>query len=124
MLLNLIKESLEKPYSDFVSSVIIVTVTWEVTLSFVINNNTVFVSYCLNLSILNSAERVNNVRETCNTCCKCSSYICINKCHFSSFIIVFIMHKLNEVKDINIKACEPIHHSVISFDYFVIIEVF
>ena len=67
LLLNLVKESLEKPYSDFVSSVIIVTVTWEVTLSFVINNNTVFVSYCLNLSILDSTERVNNVRETCNT---------------------------------------------------------
>ena len=61
--------------------------------------------------------------EACNTCCKCSSYICIDKSHFCCLIVVLIMHVVNHVKCTNIEVSKPIHHCVILLDNFVIIKV-
>ena len=46
----------EKVYSDFVCSLIVVAVSWELTVDLEVSSNTVFITDNLNLSILNSAE--------------------------------------------------------------------
>ena len=104
-LLNLVKEWLKKPYSDIISSVIIITILREVSLCLKCHSDT-----CLrislwysNLSILNSWKWIYYMWESSNTCCKCSLNICINKSHLSSFIVILIMHILDKVKCINIK---------------------
>ena len=44
MLLDLVKEGLQKPYCNIICSVIIIAVSWEISLGLVINNNTSLVT--------------------------------------------------------------------------------
>ena len=59
-----------------------------------------------------------------NTSCKGSSYIRINQSHLCCFIVIFIMHILNQVQSIDIKLCQPVHHLIIFSNHFVIIQIF
>ena len=54
MLLNLLDEGIKEPYTDFISSVIIVSVTREVTFDLVVNADAVLITYGLNLCVLDS----------------------------------------------------------------------
>ena len=56
MLLNLCHVCVEEPYSDIVCSVIVVTVSREVTLDLEVCSDAVSVSDSLNLCILDSGQ--------------------------------------------------------------------
>ena len=64
------------------------------------------------------------MRETCNTCSKCSANISIDKSKFCSFIIVFIMHIVNCIQSIYIQISKPFKHNIILSHYFIIIKIF
>ena len=64
------------------------------------------------------------MRESCNTGCKRPFTVIINQCHFSSFIIIFIMHVMNQVQYINIYVCQPVHPPVKFLNHFIIICIF
>src|SRR5699024_11416957 len=59
----------------------------------------------------------------CDTCSKCTSYICIDKRHLSSLIVVLIMHVVDHVQCINIQLGQPLHHLVIFLHNLVIVKV-
>ena len=61
MLLNLLDECIKEPYADLISSVIVITVSGEVTLDSVINYDAVLITDCLNLSVLDSRKGIDNV---------------------------------------------------------------
>ena len=71
-LLQLLEEGAEQPYSDIVSTVVVVTVSGEVTIDLEVSNDTVFVTDALNLSVLDSGQGVNNVGEASDTGCECT----------------------------------------------------
>ena len=123
-LLDHCDECLEEVNTDLVSSVVIVTILREVAFDIEVNNDAVFVTDCLNLSILDSWEWVDYVWEACDTCSKCSSYVCIDKSHFSCFIVVLVVHVLDEVKCIYIESSEPVHHYEVLLHNFIVVEVF
>ena len=64
------------------------------------------------------------MRKTSDTCSECSSYICIDQSHLSCFIVVFIMHVVDQVQDIYIQSCTPVKHDIVFMHNFVEIKVF
>ena len=63
------------------------------------------------------------MREAGNTGCKSTANISINQSHFSSFVIILIVHVLDKIQDIYIKTGKPIHHDVKTMHYFIIIKI-
>ena len=63
------------------------------------------------------------MRESSDTCSKCTSYICIDQSHLCCFIVVFIVHVVNHVQCIYIQFRQPFHHLVIFVHYFIIVKV-
>ena len=61
--------------------------------------------------------------QTCNTGCEGSSYIGIDQSHLSCFVVVLIMHVVNQVQDVNIQRCTPVKHDVIFMHNFIEIKV-
>ena len=62
------------------------------------------------------------MRETGNTGCKGSSYIGINERHFCRLIEILIVHILDEVQHIDINSGEPVHHHIIFFHDFLVVQ--
>ena len=57
--LNAKSDLLQKPYSNLICTVIIVTVSWEVSLNLEVCCKTIFVTDNFNLSVFDSAQGVN-----------------------------------------------------------------
>ena len=123
VLLDLLHEGLQQPYSEFISSGIIVTVLREVAFDLEVYSTTLVITDNLNLSILDSGQGVSYVRQTCNTGCEGSSYIGIDQSHLSCFVVVFIMHVVDQVQDVNIQRCTPVKHDVVFMHNFIEIKV-
>ena len=85
-----------------INTVIIISVSWEITLDLEINCDSVLITHWFHLSVFDCTQRVDHMRESCNTCCKCTSYICINKSHLCCFVVIFIMHIVDHVQGIYI----------------------
>jgi len=64
------------------------------------------------------------VGEAGNTGSKGSAYIGINQSHLGSFVVILIMHVLDQVQYVYIQSSEPVHHLVVFSHYFIIIKVF
>ncbi len=62
--------------------------------------------------------------EASNAGSEGASHIGIDKSHLSGFIIVFVVHVVDEVQGIDVNADEPIHHLVVFGDDRIVIEVF
>ena len=62
--------------------------------------------------------------QTCNTGSECSSYIGIDQSHLSCFIVIFVMHVMNQVQDVYIQRCTPVKHDIIFMHNFIEIKVF
>ena len=121
--IDLLHEGLQQPYSEFISSGIIVTVLREVAFDLEVYSTTLVITDNLNLSILDSGQGVSYMGQTCNTGCEGSSYIGIDQSHLSCFVVVLIMHVVDQVQDVNIQRCTPVKHDVIFMHNFVEIKV-
>ena len=123
VLLDLSQEGLQQPYSDLVCTVVIVAVAGEVAGGLVVNHNAVLVADGLNLSVLDGAQGVYHVGEAGNTGSKGSAYIGINQSHLGSFVVILIMHVLDQVQHIHIQISQPVHHAVILLNDLIIVQV-
>ena len=121
---QLLKECRQKSCCDLVCSVIIITITWEVTLNLEICCNAVFIADSFNFCIFDSGQGVYYMRESCDTCCERTLNLCIDQSHLCSFIVVFIMHVVDHVQCSDIQMSQPVHHLVIFCDYFIIVKIF
>ena len=127
-------ECLEQPYSNFVCAVIILSVAWEITFYFkifyegnCIDNVTGFVcnvnllAVNLNFCIFHCRERIYYMAETCDTGCKCTAYICIDKSKLCCFVVVLIVHVMNSVKCIYVCTSKPLEHcKIFLLNFFVV----
>ena len=118
------KECRQQCCCNLICSVIIVTITWEITLYNEICCNSIFITNSFNFCIFDSGQGIYYVRESSDTCCERTVNLCIDQSHFSCFIVVFVMHVVDHVQCSNIQMSQPVHHLVIFCDYFIIIEIF
>ena len=137
VLLDLSDECLEKPLCNFVCAVIILAVAWEVafnlevvshvrskdSLALLVRNVDVAAEN-LYLCVLDCREGVNNVAESCNTCCKCAADVCVDECELSCFVVVLVVHVVDCVECVYIQTSKPFKHDVVLVHYFVVVKVF
>ena len=93
-----LKECRKQCCCDLICSVIIVTITWEVTFYYEICCDSVFVTDCFNFCIFDSGQGVYYVRESCDTSCERTVNLCIDQSHLCCFIVVFVMHIVDHVQ--------------------------
>ena len=118
-----LKECRKQCCCDLICSVIIVTITWEVTFYDEVCCDSVFITNSFNFCIFDSGQGVYYVRESCDTSCERTVNLCIDQSHLCCFIVVFVMHVVDHVQCSNIQMSQPVHHLVIFSNYFVIIKI-
>ena len=62
--------------------------------------------------------------EACDTRSKRTADIGIDEGHFGSFVVVLVVHVVDEVQRIHVDAREPFQHDVVLVHHFVVVEVF
>ena len=110
VLANHIHKGLQQPYSDVISTIIVVTITWEVALSLKLDRETCLITYDINLCILDSRDRVNHMTEASDTRCESTTYVSVNECELCSLIEVLVVHVMDEVQCVYIDTSQPLHH--------------
>ena len=112
VLANLVHEGFEQPYSDFVSSFVVVAIAWEVTFGLIVLGKARLIAYNMHLGILDCTDRINHMAEACNTRCERTTHICVDKSHFGSLIEVLIVHVMDKVQCLHIDARKPVKHII------------
>ena len=118
-----LKECGKQSCCDLVCSVIIVTITWEVTLNLEICCNTVFITDSFNFCIFDSGQGVYYMRESCDTCCERTLNLCIDQSHLCCFVVVFVMHVVDHVQCSDIQMSQPVHHNVVFLHNLIIVQI-
>ncbi len=62
--------------------------------------------------------------KPCDAGGKGSSHICVDQGELGSFIIIFIMHILDQIQDIDVNICQPVHHAVVFLHHLMIVQIF
>ena len=97
---------LEKPNGDIVCAVIVVSVTREVAYDLeVLCKAGNRVADDFDFRVLDGGETIDNVAEACDTCCKCAANIGIDEGHFGGFVVVLVVHVVNQVQRIHVQVC-------------------
>ena len=120
---QLLHECRKQFFRNAVSSVIIITITWEVTLNLEVCGNSVFITDCFYFCIFNSRQGVYYMRESGDTGCERTVNLCIDQSHLSCFIVIFVMHVVDHVQSSYIQMSQPIHHLVIFLHNLIIVKV-
>ena len=123
MLGDLLHEGLEQPHCDLVRALVVVAVLGEVALDLVVDNNTLLVADGLDLGVLDSADRVDNMGEAGDARSEGAADVGVDECHLGSLIVVLVVHVLDEVEDVDVKVSEPVHHEVELVHDLVVVEV-
>ena len=55
---------------------------------------------------------------------KGAPHIGVDERHLRSLIVILVMHVLDEVQDVDIQACQPVHHLIVLVHHLIIIEIF
>ena len=64
------------------------------------------------------------MRETSDTGRKRTTHVRINQGQLCSFIVVLVVHVVDQVEGVHVETGQPIHHLVKAFHHFVVVEVF
>ena len=110
VLLHHSEECLEQPYSYFVSTFIVVAVAREVALGLELEWETSLVADDVDLSVLDGADRVNDVAEACDTGSEGAAHISVDECHLRSLVEVLVVHIVDDVQGLHVDTGEPVHH--------------
>ena len=122
--LNQLQEGLEQPAADLIRTIVVIAVAREIPLCDVVHHNAGFVTHGLDLGVLNGAQRVHHMREARNTGSKSAAHISINQRHLGRFIIILIVHILNQIQRIHIQTRQPVHHSHVLRKHFIVAQIF
>ena len=123
VLLDLRDEGLEEPHSNVVCTVIVVAVAREVALDLVVDNEAGLVADGLHLCILDGGKGVHDMAEAGDAGREGAAHIGVDQRHLCGLVVVLVMHVLDEVQDVHVEACEPIHHQVELVHDLVVVEI-
>ena len=62
--------------------------------------------------------------EACDTRCKRTANVCIDEGHFGSFVVVLVVHVVDQVERIHVQVSNPVHVEFKLVDDFIVVEVF
>ena len=119
VLLNFSHEAFQEINRQCIYAVIVVPIFREVAFYFKVNYNAVFVTDSLNFTVFDSRQGVSRNRETSDTCRHSTVNVGILNRHLNAFIAVLVVHVVDTVEGIDIKTCQPFHHIIIFFHYFI-----
>ena len=114
MLLHHVDEGLQQPLGDVVRTVVVVAVLRELALGLVVVNHAGFVADSGDLGILQRADGVNAVREASDTGREGALHMGIDQRHFSRFVVVLVVHVVDQVQHVDIQASQPVEHTQVS----------
>ena len=124
-LLDLGHERLEEPNGDIVGTVVVVSIAREVAFDLeVLRKAGSRVADDLHLGVLDGRKAIDNVAEACDTRCKSAADIGVDEGHFGGFVVVLVVHVMNQVQRIHVQVRNPVHVKFELMDNFVVIEVF
>ena len=61
--------------------------------------------------------------ETSDTGCECAAHIGVDESHLGCLVVIFVVHILDQVQDIHIDSCQPVHHEIILVHNLVVIKI-
>lgn len=96
-LLQLAAEEMYKFLGDKVHAVVIIAETWILTIDFESVGKALFVTVRLHLGELDGREGIRRNRQTCNAIRKIDLRIGVDERHLRTFVIVFVMHVVDDV---------------------------
>ena len=120
--LDLREEGLEHPFRDLVRTVVVVAIAREVALDLVVHDDAVVVDR-LYLRILDRGQRVDDVREARDARCERAAHIRVDECHLRRFVVILVVHVLDDVQRVHVDMREPVHHALVLDDDVVVLEV-
>ena len=115
---------MEQPDCNIIRPVIIISVARKVSFCLEIHSHAFLIAYHLHLGVLYSRQGIHHMRKSCDSCCEGSADIGIDQCHLRCFIVILVMHVLDQVQSIYIESCQPVHHDLIFADQLIIFQIF
>ena len=119
---NLLDEGLQKPARDVVGSVVVVAVAREVALDLVVDDVAALAVDGTHARILDGGERIDDVREARDARREGAAHVGVDERHFRRFVIIFIVHVLDEVQRVHIDGGEPFHHAAELRQHIVVVK--
>ena len=111
--LQFLIEVVNQVYSQVVYTIIIITEAREFTFNIEAFCQADIITLSSNLRIFNSRKRIDSNRHTCYTISQVNSRIRVDKCHLSFFIIILIVHVMNDVHCLIIYTCHLLQNLLI-----------
>ena len=113
----------KQPYGNFICAVVVVSVAREVAFNLKVRCKTGFrIADCGYFCIFDCGKRINYMAESCNSGCKCAAYIGIDERKLGSFVIIFVVHIVNEIKRIHVNVGKPVEIPVVMLHNFVVVK--
>ena len=123
VLLDLCQEFLQQPHGNFVGAVIVVSVPGEVPFDLEVFDQAVFAADHLHLGVLDGAEAVHHVAKARNAGSEGTAHVGIDKSQFGGFVIVLVVHVVDQVQGVHIDAGEPVQHNVVLVHHILVVQV-
>ena len=60
--------------------------------------------------------------ESCDTRCKRATHVGIDKGKFSGFVVVLVVHVVDQVQRVHVDTCEPFEHHIVLVHHFVVVQ--
>ena len=119
---ELLHERFQEPHGNFVGAVVVVAVTREIAVDFEVHRHTVFIADGRDFRVFNGRKRIDHMREACDSGCKRPSDVGVDQRHFCRFIVIPVVHVLNQVQHVHIESREPVHHDVVFRHHVVVVK--
>ena len=118
------EECFHEPFSDVINTVIVFTVTWEVTSYFIVVDEAIFVTDWFYLCVLDSRQGVNGVGKSTDTEAHVGTKVSWQEGHLHCFVVVLVCHEVDDVHGIHISVCQPVKGDFKVLDNSVIVKDF
>ena len=122
-LLDHLKEGAQQPDADLVGAVIVVAILREVALDLEAGGKTHLVAHDLDLGVLDGAQGVDDVGEAGDTGGEGAADIGVDEGHLSLFVVVLVVHILDEVQHVDVQAGQPVQHLDVLGQHLVVVQV-
>ena len=112
LLLHHVDEGLQQPLGDVVRAVVVVAVLGEIAHGLKAGDHAVIlVADGAHLGVLQRADGVHTVGEACDAGGEGAAHIGVDQRHLSGFVVVFVVHVVDEVQRVDIQAGQPVQHA-------------
>ena len=102
--------------------VVVVSIAREFAFNVETFGKTDFVTVCGYFCIFNRRQRIGCNRQSCRSVCQIDTGIGIDKCHLRFFVIVFVVHVMNDVHRFVVHACDLFQYHFVVCQYLIVIQ--